>query len=226
METNFEALKEELNSKVKTENPCSSEYRRFLKSENEEQLLKVIYDNLNWCLDHKVLSHQYFSNFNQDLYLNSGIANAGLENTGFSNSGNSNSGNWNSGNRNSGDSNSGYRNSGYRNSGAFCTDTNPTLILFNKPTTIPVKDLERSKAVEIMYNIETTLWVPFSSMNESEKSNNPNAETTEGYLKTIPIKEALANAWNNWSEDYRKVFLDLPNFDSKIFEEITGIKTK
>ena len=75
-----------------------------------------------------------------------------------------------------------------------------------------------------MYSIDVTLWVPFSSMTNEEKTNNPKAETTGGYLKTIPIKEAWKNAWNNWSEEYKKVFLDLPNFNAYIFEEITGIK--
>ena len=255
----FENLKEELNTKVKPENPCASEYRRFLSAENEADLLKVIYENINWCLDHKVLSHEYFSKFNQEIYLKSGIANTGLENTGFCNSGNwnsgyrnsgdRNSGNWNSGDRNSGDSNSGdsnsgdsnsgYRNSGnwnsgdrnsgdsnsgYRNSGAFCTDTNPTMILFDKPTNILVKDWENSNAFNIMYSIETTIWVPSSQMTDLEKENNPKHETTEGFLKTLSMKDAWKNAWHNFTDENKNEFLNLPNFDAIKFEEITGIK--
>jgi len=157
------------------------------------------------------------------------IVNIGKDNTGHSNSGDRNSGyrnsgNWNSGNRNSGNSNSGDSNSGYRNSGAFCTDNNPVLYLFDKPTKISVKDWEKSEAVKLMYSIDTTIWVPMSIMNDEEKKNNPKYETAEGYLKTIPIKDAWKNAWNNWTEENREVFTSLENFDADKFEEITGIK--
>ena len=75
-----------------------------------------------------------------------------------------------------------------------------------------------------MNNIDTTLWIPFSHMSNEEKERNPKAETTVGYLKTIPMKEAWQNAWNNFSDDDKKVFTTLENFDDKIFFEITGIQ--
>ena len=53
---------------------------------------------------------------------------------------------------------------------------------------------------------------------------NNSASAKEGYLKTIPMKEAWANAWNNWTDENKKVFTSLPNFDAAIFEKITGIK--
>ena len=68
-----------------------------------------------------------------------------------------------------------------------------------------------------------TFWIPFSQMSEEEKKNNPKAETTEGYLKTISHKEGWANMWGNLTAESKKVFLDLPNFDAKKFKEITGI---
>src|SRR5690606_18548195 len=105
---------------------------------------------------------EYFSKFDKQLYLESGIANLGKENTGFANSGD----------RNSGDRNSGNSNSGYRNSGAFCTDNNPILYLFNKPTDIRIKDWENHKAVQIMHSIDTTIWVSANLMSEEEKLNN------------------------------------------------------
>ncbi len=98
------------------------------------------------------------------------------------------------------------------------------MILFNKPTNLTVKEWEESEACNAMYNIDTTLWIPFYKMTDEEKSNNPKAETTDGYLKTIPIKEAWKNSWGNWNDDRKKLFTDLPNFDISIFEEITGIK--
>jgi len=167
---------------------------------------------------------------------NTGLKNTGYRNSGNSNSGDSNSGNWNSGNWNSGDSNSGNwnsgnrnsgdSNSGYRNSGAFCRNPDPVLYLFDKPTTITVKEWEKSKAVQLMAAIDTTIWVPEDIMTDKEKEDNPKWETTEGYLKTIPIKEAWLNAWHNFSDENKKVFTTLPNFDAEIFEEITGIKVQ
>ena len=168
------------------------------------------------------------------------VANTGIGNSGHSNSGDRNSGNWNSGDRNSGDSNSGDlnsgnwnsgdrnsgdSNSGYRNSGAFCTDTNPTLYLFDKPTNIKVKEWENHKAVHLMYKIDFTLWIPANMMTEDEKKAYPKYETTDGYLKTISKHEAWANFWHNLSEGNKAVFTTLPNFCPIKFKEITGITT-
>ncbi len=153
------------------------------------------------------------------------VANEGANNTGHSNSGNrnsgySNSGNWNSGNRNSGDSNSGYR-----NSGAFCIDSNPKLILFDKLTDISVRDWENSNAVDIMNRLlENTIWISSSSMNKDEKEKHPTHETTGGYLKIKTMQEAWRDMWGNLGKEERQVFIELPNFDAKKFEIITGIK--
>ena len=76
----------------------------------------------------------------------------------------------------------------------------------------------------LMYNIDTTLWVPASIMTDQEKKDNPKYEAPEGYLKTIPIKDAWQNMWHNLNADKKKLFTDLPNFDAAIFEEITSIK--
>jgi hypothetical protein len=303
MTKTFEQLKSEFSDKCRAASACQGEFRRVLNSETEQQLLKVIYDNLDWCISHEVISHEWLAGFSEELYLKSGIANTGIantgeENTGFSNSGDRNSGSWNSGSwnsgyrnsgswnsgdrnsgdsnsgyrnsgdrnsgswnsgdRNSGDSNSGYRNSGdrnsgswnsgswnsgyrnsgswnsgdrnsgdsnsgYRNSGAFCTDNNPILYLFNKPTTLTVKEWENHKAVQLMINVDPTIWVPANAMTAEEKEKYSDWETTDGYLKSIPIKEAWANAWHNFTDANKKVFTTLPNFDASIFEEITGI---
>jgi hypothetical protein len=164
------------------------------------------------------------SGYRNSGYRNSGDSNSGDSNSGYSNSGDSNSGDSNSGNWNSGDRNSGDSNSGYRNSGAFCTDSNPVLYLFNKPSTISVREWERSKAVELMNSIDPTVWIPWSMMSEDEKKSNPKYEASEGYCKSIPIKDAWRNAWDNWNDETKRVFTSLENFDTKIFEEITGIK--
>ena len=157
---------------------------------------------------------------------NSGDSNSGDRNSGDRNSGNWNSGNWNSGNWNSGYRNSGDSNSGYRNSGAFCIDPNPKLILFDQPTNILVKDWEQSEAVRIMTNLDPTIWVPMSIMTDEEKAKHPKYETTEGYLKTITLKEAWRNLWPNLADDKKKLFTDLPNFCPDKFLEITGVDVR
>jgi hypothetical protein len=154
---------------------------------------------------------------------NSGDRNSGNWNSGNWNSGDRNSGNWNSGNWNSGNRNSGDSNSGYRNSGAFCTDSDPVLFLFNRPSKMTVKEWEQHPACQLMYSIDTTLWVPDYAMTDEEKKANPKYETTEGYLKTIPMKEAWQNFWHNLTDENKKLFTSLENFSWKIFTEITGI---
>ena len=154
---------------------------------------------------------------------NSGNWNSGDSNSGNSNSGNSNSGNWNSGNRNSGDSNSGYSNSGNSNSGAFCTGEK-TIKLFNKDSVWTIQDFENSKAFSLLYEVDIHIWVPSSHMTEDEKTQNSSHETTEGFLRKLPFKEAFNGKWSNWSDENKKAFTSLPNFDKDIFFEITGVK--
>ncbi len=61
-------------------------------------------------------------------------------------------------------------------------------------------------------------------MTKKEKEQNPSHKTTGGYLKGIPFKQAFKDTWGNWNKENRKAFKELPNFDKKIFFEITGIK--
>jgi hypothetical protein len=130
----------------------------------------------------------------------------------------------NEGSNNTGHSNSGNWNSGDRNSGAFCTDPDPVLYLFNKPSKMKVREWENHRCCRLMGNIDPTIWVPFSHMTEQEKKDHPKAETTDGFLRSIPMKEAWANAWNNFSDEDKNLFPALENFDSNIFFEITGIR--
>lgn len=131
----------------------------------------------------------------------------------------------NDGINNTGHSNSGDQNSGYRNSGAFCLDSDPKLYLFDKITKMTIRQWEQSKAVDIMNRLlEITIWVYASSMTAEEKQKYPKYETTGGYLKTKSLKEAWEDMWGNLSEQNRKVFVDLENFDADKFFEITGVR--
>lgn len=143
-----------------------------------------------------------------------------LANTGKSNSGLSNSGDWNSGHRNSGLRNSGHWNSGDWNTGCFNSITPEQIFVFNKPCKRKVWD-NTEKPYFIFF--ELTKWIQFCDMTEEEKKNNPQAEVTGGYLKTLDYKEAWAEAYRNANKKDILLLKALPNFDAKVFEEITGI---
>ena len=181
------------------------------------------------------------------------LCNSGNYNTGYGNSGNWNSGNWNSGNNNtgdcnSGDCNSGSRNSGNRNSGNYntgnCnsgnwnsgdnnsgylnTSTQEYCFIFNKPVEKSVLSITKFPA---FMRFTLTEWIPDSKMSQQEKNQHPEYATTGGYLKKYTYKEAFRKSFEvarrkpDWPKQ-RQLLLNLPNFDAKIFEEISGITTE
>jgi hypothetical protein len=153
-------------------------------------------------------------------HRNSGDWNSGDRNSGISNSGYRNSGDWNSGHSNSGHSNSGDWNSGDWNSGCFNSITPEKILVFNKPCKRKVWD--NAEKPDFIF-FELTKWIQFCNMTEEEKKNNPQTEVTGGYLKTLDYKEAWKKAYDNASKKDIVLLKALPNFDAKVFEEITGI---
>ena len=165
---------------------------------------------------------------------NSGDCNSGNCNSGNCNSGNRNSGDWNSGNCNSGNCNSGNRNSGNCNSGNWnktsfsngCFNTvSPKIYMFNKPTDWTFEQWLNCRARYLLNHIDDfpLEYVRFDSMTDDEKAAHPEAETTGGYLKERTTADNARKWWAELSSDERNVILGLPNFDSEIFKEITGI---
>jgi hypothetical protein len=165
---------------------------------------------------------------------NSGNRNSGDWNSGDWNSGNRNSGDCNSGNRNSGDCNSGDWNSGNRNSGDWnntnfsngCFNTvEPTIHLFNKPSSWTYRDWLNSEARYLMNQIQGDIleWVYLSDMTDEEKAEHPEAETTGGYLKELDNSECAVIWWRSLNQRQKNVIMAIPNFDKAIFKEITGI---
>ena len=75
-----------------------------------------------------------------------------------------------------------------------------------------------------LLNIDLTLWVSEYEMTEEEKNNNVSYKTTGGYLKVFDYKTAWLNKSKIWSKDDIKKIKKIKNFNSKVFEEITGIK--
>ena len=170
---------------------------------------------------------------------NSGDWNSGDWNSGDWNSGDCNSGDWNSGDCNSGDCNSGNRNSGDWNSGDCnsgdwnntnfsngCFNTvEPTIHLFNKPSSWTYRDWLNSEARYLMNQIQGDIleWVYLSDMTDEEKAEHPEAETTGGYLKELDNSECAVIWWRSLNQRQKNVIMAIPNFDKAIFKEITGI---
>ena len=160
---------------------------------------------------------------------NSGNRNSGDWNSGDWNSGDWNSGDWNSGNRNSGDWNSGNRNSGDWNNTNFsngCFNTvEPTIHLFNKPSSWTYRDWLNSEARYLMNQIQGDIleWVYLSDMTDEEKAEHPEAETTGGYLKELDNSECAVIWWRSLNQRQKNVIMAIPNLDKAIFKEITGI---
>jgi len=161
--------------------------------------------------------------------LNSGDLNSGDRNSGNLNSGDRNSGNLNSGNQNSGDLNSGNQNSGDLNSGdlnsGYLNSTTPTLInVMNKPC--KMEDWNACIKPNFFWELLLTEWVRWDDMSDQEKKDYPNAYTCEGYLKRHDYKDAWTTAYKKATKKDIELLKALPNWDAKVFEEITGIKVK
>ena len=161
---------------------------------------------------------------------NSGDCNSGNRNSGNCNSGNWNSGDWNSGNRNSGNWNSGNWNSGDWNktsfsAGVFCTEQ-PKLIMFNEPTEMTFDQWRCSAAYGLLNRIDfsPTGFICSDAMTDEEKATHPDWETIKGYLKKLDISECCHDWWMNLNIDEKRIIQNMPNFDAKIFKEITGVR--
>ena len=142
-----------------------------------------------------------------------------LINSGSCNSGSCNSGSWNSGSCNSGSWNSGSWNSGDRNSGFFNSDE-PNIRMFNKDTNLKRGDIN----IPLWCYFSLTIWVSHDTATEEEKEKHKREiETCGGYLKTLEYKEAWKLAWSKASKEEHKQLLKLPNWNNKVFIEITGI---
>ena len=161
---------------------------------------------------------------NNSGHYNSGINNTGDYNAGDCNSANCNDGSRNSGNCNDGDCNSGDWNKTNFSSGCFNTEESKILI-FNKPSDWTIEDWRCSKAKELLNTISYNAlqWVYSDKMTEEEKEQHPKYKTTGGYLKKRNKSECNQLWWDNLSDCNKNVIKSLPNFNAKIFKEITGI---
>ncbi len=153
---------------------------------------------------------------------NTGNRNTGDRNTGYRNTGDRNTGNWNTGNWNTGDMNTGHFNSCDFSNGIFCTES-PKINIFNMPTEMTYKEFASSifYSAIVSSNFDLTKWVTYTP---AERKEDPKKEMAGGYLVTYTFKEACANWWNGLDDTNKDIIKSIPNFDSAIFEDITGIK--
>ena len=150
---------------------------------------------------------------------NSGSYNSGSWNSGSWNSGSRNSGSWNSGSRNSGSYNSGSWNSGSWNSGFF-NSYEPNVRMFNKMTKKKRDEID----IPSWCYFDLTVWVSHDTATDKEKEEHKEEiETCGGFLKTLEYKDAWRMAWDKASKEEHKQLLKLPNWNNKVFKEITGI---
>ena len=157
-------------------------------------------------------------------YCNCGNCNTADYNSGDHNSGNCNDGSYNSGNCNDGDYNTGDWNKTNFSSGCFNTEESK-ILMFNKSSDWTIEDWRCSKAKELLNTISYNAlqWVYSYKMTEEEKEQYPKYKTTGGYLKKLDKSEGNQLWWNTLSDCDKNVIISLPNFDAKIFKEITGI---
>lgn len=160
----------------------------------------------------------------------SGSSNTGEKNTGHRNTGHRNTGHRNTGDNNTGHNNTGDWNTGDRNIGHWNT-VNNTTGFFNTEEIDKVRIFNKGYSRKAWNNLDKpsflyfnlTEWINESDMSEEERDANPSYKVTKGYLKKYEYKEAFKKSWDEATQEDRDKVYTLPNFDAKVFEEISGI---
>ena len=90
-----------------------------------------------------------------------------------------------------------------------------------------IDEVQEIKGIQVLdWNYENNWWIYSQNMTEEEKAAHPEHEKLGGYLKSIPFKEACKLMWEKLTTDEKQAVKDIPNFDAKIFERITGIRVE
>ena len=171
---------------------------------------------------------------------NTGDCNTGNRNTGDWNTGDCNTGDWNTGDCNTGDCNTGNRNTGDCNTGdcntgdwnkssfnTGCFNTEEQkIMLFNKPSNMTYREWLESDARWLLNQIpkDVVEWVYEEDMTDEEKAAHPTYETTGGYLKVLDESECGQLWWGSLSDRRKDIIRAIPNFDSDIFFQCTGVR--
>ena len=59
-----------------------------------------------------------------------------------------------------------------------------------------------------------------------DEMDTPEKKLRGGYLKIHTYKEACKNWWDGTTEENRDIIKSMPNFDAKVFFDITGIDVR
>ena len=165
---------------------------------------------------------------------NTGNRNTGYRNTGYWNTGDRNTGDWNTGYRNTGDQNTGDRNTGNWNTGdwnkcnhstGFFNTKERTITIFNIDSGMTYAKFTKSKFYEALCSASFNLteWHDFTA---KEMKDSPIRQAIGGELIKHTYKEACMEWWGKLSIEAKETIQNIPNFDAKIFKEITGIDVK
>ena len=156
---------------------------------------------------------------------NTGDRNTGDWNTGNRNTGDRNTGDWNTGDWNTGDWNTGDWNKSSFNTGCFNTEEQK-IMLFNKPSNMTYREWLESDARWLLNQIpkDVVEWVYEEDMTDEEKAAHPTYETTGGYLKVLDESECGQLWWGSLSDRRKDIIRAIPNFDSDIFFQCTGVR--
>ena len=131
----------------------------------------------------------------------------------------------NTGNRNTGDCNTGHCNKSSFNTGCFNTEEQK-IMLFNKPSNMTYREWLESDARWLLNQIpkDVVEWVYEEDMTDEEKAAHPTYETTGGYLKVLDESECGQLWWGSLSDRRKDIIRAIPNFDSDIFFQCTGVR--
>jgi len=161
--------------------------------------------------------------------FSTGNFSTGWNSTGNFSAGSNSTGSFSTGHHSVGHGSTGSRSSGYRSTGDWSTGDwstgcfsteQPGFTVFNKPYSF--KKWNRAKKPKFIY-FDLTKWVKEKNMTDKEKNDYPDYKATGGYLKVYSYREAWKNAWKSASKNDKKLLYNLPNFNPKVFEKISGI---
>lgn len=144
-------------------------------------------------------------------YRNTGSYNTGNRNTGDSNTGRCNTGDYNAGTRNTGDRNTGDSNTGDWNTGSYNTGDYNT------------GDWNKGNRNTGFFNtIDPDIQV-FNSPCKRENWENANKPGFIYFDLNGTYEESWRKAYDSASDEEKLLLVKLPNFNAKVFQEISGI---
>lgn len=99
------------------------------------------------------------------------------------------------------------------------------IMFFNRPSGWTYGDWLHSDARRLLNQIpkDVVEWIWSNNMTDEEKEEHHEYKTTGGYLKVLDESECGQIWWSSLSDYQKNIIKAIPNFDKKIFKEITGI---